>query len=426
MDFNTLLLRLGISPDNFINRDNEAIPIDNGFIYDVEQGKDNRTCPKCGYKNSVIYGYYFTETNCSESENIKDILRIKRVRFKCKNCGKTFSPLIKGIERHTTISKQVEQFIINDFTKPLSFSQIAYKYGLTKQRIIQIFDDKFKYVPRGKMPKILCIDEIRFSEELDQNYICVLYDFEKKEIVDIIRNRQMAYLREYFSSISLKERENTKVFISDMYDGYSTVCANYFPNATHIVDKFHIVTQLTRAVNSLRVIAMNSIKDNKDNEPYYNFMKSNWKLFLCRSECVPSKTYTYMKTGEVFHYDNLIYSSIQLDNRFWTGYLALQDLLHLSYYSTFDESLTFIEHLSNKLINSDSELLKKVGDTFHKWRYEIANAFTKNAKQNKYSNAIAECINNQLKTIIKSAYGYHNFERFRKRAMLIITYSKNK
>ena len=140
------------------------------------------------------------------------------------------------------------------------------------------------------MPKILCIDEIRFSEELDQNYICVLYDFEKKEIVDIIRNRQMAYLREYFSSISLKERENTKVFISDMYDGYSTVCANYFPNATHIVDKFHIVTQLTRAVNSLRVIAMNSIKDNKDNEPYYNFMKSNWKLFLCRSECVPSKT----------------------------------------------------------------------------------------------------------------------------------------
>ena len=133
-----------------------------------------------------------------------------------------------------------------------------------------------------------------------------------------------------------------------------------------------------------------------------------------------------MKTGEVFHYDNLIYSSIQLDNRFWTGYLALQDLLHLSYYSTFDESLTFIEHLSNKLINSDSELLKKVGDTFHKWRYEIANAFTKNAKQKKYSNAIAECINNQLKTIIKSAYGYHNFERFRKRAMLIITYSKNK
>ena len=80
--------------------------------------------------------------------------------------------------------------------------------------------------------------------------------------------------------------------------------------------------------------------------------------------------------------------------------------------------------MSQRLKNTSSELLKKVGETFHKWRYEIANAFTKDAKQNKYSNAIAECINNQLKTIIKSAYGYHNFERFRKRAMLIITYTK--
>ncbi|MBO4541455.1 MAG: transposase [Bacilli bacterium] len=71
-----------------------------------------------------------------------------------------------------------------------------------------------------------------------------------------------------------------------------------------------------------------------------------------------------------------------------------------------------------------SELLRRVGDTFRKWRYEITNAFTKDAKRNRYTNAIAECINNQLKTIIKSAYGYHNFERFRKRAMLMIAYSK--
>ena len=41
MDFNTLLLRLGISPDNFINKDNEPIPTSNGFIYDLEQSKDD-------------------------------------------------------------------------------------------------------------------------------------------------------------------------------------------------------------------------------------------------------------------------------------------------------------------------------------------------------------------------------------------------
>lgn len=102
MDFNTLLLRLGISPDNFINKDNEPIPTTNGFIYDLEQSKDDRTCPHCYSSNVRITGYYYTETNCSESENITDILRIKRVRFRCKECGKTFSPSIKGIERYAS------------------------------------------------------------------------------------------------------------------------------------------------------------------------------------------------------------------------------------------------------------------------------------------------------------------------------------
>lgn len=425
MEFNTLLIRLGISPDNFINENNEPIPIDNGFIYDVEQLKEERECPVCHSKDCRITGYYFAERNCSESENIKDILRIKHVRFRCKQCGKTFSPKIKGIDRYKTISKQVEQFIINDFTKPITFSNIARKYGLTKQRIIQMFDEKIKYVPRRKMPKVLCIDEIKFSEEMDQNYCCILYDFENKEIIDIIKNRQMPYLREYFGNISIKERENTKVFISDMYDGYSTICSNYFSSAIHVADKFHIITQLTRAVNNLRVIIMNSIKDNKYEKPFYNFMKSNWKLFLCREENVPDKKYTYMKTGEIFHFDELLYSSIKLNENLWTGYLALQDLLHFNYYSTFDEALIFVEFLSQKLKNSNSEILKKVGDTFYKWRYEIANAYTREAKEHRYTNTIAECLNNQLKTIIKSAYGYHNFERFRKRVLLILTYSKS-
>ena len=426
MDFNTLLLRLGISPDNFINQNNEPIYIEGGLLYDVEQSKENRICPYCNSKHTRISGYYYTETNCSESDNFKDLLRIKRVRFRCNKCGKTFSPKIQGIERYTTLSKQVRQFIINDFFKSMSFADIAKKYNLTKQRIIQIFDEEIKYVPRREMPRVLCIDEIRFSEELDQNYCCILYDFEKKEIVDIIRNRKMPYLREYFSSISIKERENTKVFISDMYDGYSTICSYYFPKAVHIIDRFHVITQLTRAVNSLRVLTMNSIKDTKDEKPHYNFMKSNWKLFLCREESVPDKKYTYMRTGEIFHYDQLIFSCIKLNMKLWTGYSALQDLLHYSYYADFEESLNFINFLNNKLKNSDSELLTKVGDTFYKWRYEIANAFTNEAKRKRYSNAIAECINNQLKTIIKTAYGFHNFERFRKRSMLIITYTKKR
>ena len=66
---------------------------------------------------------------------------------------------------------------------------------------MQIFDDDIKYVPRRPMPEVLCLDEIRFSKDKDQQYVCILYDFHNREIVDVIRNRE-PYLREYFNEIN--------------------------------------------------------------------------------------------------------------------------------------------------------------------------------------------------------------------------------
>ncbi len=132
--------------------------------------------------------------------------------------------------------------IISDFSKSLTFTQIAERYGLTVARVIQIFDDHFSFVPRRPLPKVLCIDEIRFNDGQGHKYCCVLFDHDRKEIVDIIQSRQTAYLDEYFKVIPLKERSNVKYFISDMYDGYAHIHNRFFPNAIHIIDMFHVLS----------------------------------------------------------------------------------------------------------------------------------------------------------------------------------------
>ena len=47
MDFNTFLLRLGIDSENFENKAYEPVKTPEGFIYEVQQRKDIRTCPYC-------------------------------------------------------------------------------------------------------------------------------------------------------------------------------------------------------------------------------------------------------------------------------------------------------------------------------------------------------------------------------------------
>lgn len=419
MNFNTLLYRLGIDPDNFINQENEPIKTDKGFIYEVKQRTDSRQCPFCLSQRSVVNNYRYVEINCSETDQIEDLLRIKKVRLKCKDCGRTFTPPIKGIEPYSKTSSQTLQMVYNDFSKPLTFSQIAERYGLTTSRIIQIFDEKITFVPRRPLPEILCIDEIRFTEVYDQKYCCVLYDFTKGQLIDIIVNRQLPYLKEYFEAIPQSERDKVKYFISDMYDGYATVCRKYFKNAIHIIDLFHVITQITNAVNRLRVKAMNSFPKGSI---HYNFMKSHWKQFLCRRNDIADRFYTPVSTHVPIHFDHLVSQCVTSDKDLLTAYNILQDIYRYNQHSNFKEAYDFITFISDRLINSDNDILISVGKTYRKWKAGIANGLARSQNKIHLTNAIAESLNNHIKTIIKSAYGYHNFDRFRKRVLLILTY----
>lgn len=422
MDFNTLLIRLGIDPGNFVNKDSEPIKEGNTFIYPATQRTDVRECPNCHSSDAEVHSHQTVEIECSETDFARDVLRITKTRFLCRSCGRTFTMPVSGVARYATISAQKRMAMMNDFTKPMTFQQIADRYGISESYAIRLFDASVRSVPRRPMPRILCIDEVRYSDNENEKYACVLYDFLAREVVDVIRSRQMPYLREYFGSIPEKERLRVEYFVSDMYDAYATVRASYFPRAVHIVDLFHVVEQLTNAVNRIRTRVMNTEAGEGSMER--NFMKSRWPLFLCRTEKIPDKYYTSKRTGESAHYDEMVWRCVRLDPGLWEAENRLQELLHYQRYATFDEALRFVERVAKSLTDSPCEILKSVGRTYRHWRAEIANGLATSQNGARITNGIAEAINNVIKTIIKSAYGYRNFERFRKRVMLIVTYSK--
>lgn len=422
MDYNTLLIRLGLDSTNFINKLNEPIRTEKGFIYEVEQRKDKPPCPFCHNDSVYIKGYFIAEINCSETDQILDVLRVKKVRFKCRNCQKTFTPILHGIEPYCKTSNQTLTMIYHEFSRKITFSDIAKRYGLSTARMLQIFDDKIRFVPRRPFPEVLCVDEIKFQTDDTSKYVCILYDFFEGIIVDVIVSRKMVHLDAYFREIGQNERNHVKIVISDMYDAYSTLVRRYFNHAIHIVDMFHVIRLLTNAINTLRVRAMNTIQD-KTSAEYY-FMKKNWKLFLCRSKNIPPLSYTQKKTSKSFTFDALIFRCLRLTPSLWTGYNTLQDLYRYEAKYTFDEALHFLKRITDNLLQSESPLLQETGRSYHKWRYEIANAFSKTQNNIRYHNGIAETINNHIKSITKAAYGYRNFERFRKRCMLILTYEK--
>lgn len=262
----------GLNPNDFKPVVSDPFESDSGTTFYVEQRTDlNRICPYCKSKKIEVKGYYDTLLKCSSNQWLSHKLIIKKVRFICKECKKTFSPKISNVSSCSSISTTVKKMIILDCSNRISITDIAKKYQVSIGTVFNIFDTTFQHVERGAMPKILCIDEFHFSKSFEQNYCCCLVDFETSQLVDIIKNRRKEYLNEFFSSIDEKKLNNVEYFISDMYDEYATIRKKYLPNAIHIINRFHIVSQLTLAIKQRRTKVMKSIINS---EPMlYNFIK---------------------------------------------------------------------------------------------------------------------------------------------------------
>lgn len=282
--------------------------------------------------------------------------------------------------------------MMNDYTSKYTFQEIADKYHISTTTLIKLFDE------------ILCIDEIYFSRKAEYKYVCVLVDYKSKTIYDIIPSRQLPYLIKYFSRFSQKQLDMVSFFISDMYDSYACIKNKFFKKATHIIDLFHVISQMTNVVHILRTRAMNRFTDKESKE--YNFMKTHWKLFLTNFNKIPDKFYTHKASQVMFHYDEMVTHCIQLNSDLWTAYNCLQDLYKYLRFYSYSEADKFIPWIVKRLIDSYNDDLVKVSHTFLKWKPGICSSFAKNQNNIYYTNAIAESMNNQLATVLKSAYGY--------------------
>lgn len=329
---------------------------------------------------------------------------------------------LEGIQRYSQISDFVKRAIQKEFFEIQSFSTIAKRYGVSVTQVINIFDEYTKKVPRLKLPEYLCIDEKHFEGDTGGKYCVVLSDFFTGEVVDVLPNRQMSFLDEYFSNINIFERNNVKVFISDMYDGYSRIKNKYFPKAKFVIDLFHVVKLLTAAVNKIRIRTYNQIAIDDTIERH--FLKTNWKYFLMNERYISNKFYKTRKFQTEIEMSKIILNCLKLNMTLWDGYRILQDLLQYSNQTTFTDATNFIERIIHKLELTGEELYEKVAQSYKKWRVGIANGLAKNQTGKRFSNAIAENNNSHIQRVINVAYGYGNFERFRARIMLILTYKK--
>ncbi|EHE75142.1 transposase family protein [Streptococcus pneumoniae GA11663] len=93
----------------------------------------------------------------------------------------------------------------------------------------------------------------------------IAQDFNNLNIITVLEGRTQAIIRNHFLKYDRAVRCRVKIITMDMFSPYYDLARQLFPCAKIVLDRFHIVQHLSRAMSRVRVQIMNQL-DRKSHE----------------------------------------------------------------------------------------------------------------------------------------------------------------
>ena len=196
----------------------------------------------------------------------------------------------------------------------------------------------------------------------------------------------------------------------DMFSPYYQLAKQLFPNAKIVLDRFHIVQHLSRDMNRVRIQIMNQF-DRKSQE--YRALKRYWKDSRKLSD---KRFYRPMFRMHLTNKE-ILEKLLSLSEELRQHYEIYQLLLFHFQEKNSDHFFSLIE----QEIATVNPIFQTVFKTFLKDKDKVLNAM-----ELPYSNAKLEATNNLIKVIKRNAFGFRNFENFKKRILIALNIKKER
>ena len=350
-------------------------------------------CPHCNQLTNKIHDYRTQRIKDSSAFGKPVVLVVRKRRYRCPDCGKCFYEKLPYIARYQRMTHRFRFWVLEQLREVCSFSSVARQSGLAVSSVIRIFD--IVHFPKPKLPSVLGIDEFKGNTGRDK-YQVILTDLTTNTVLDILPCRHAYKLVEYFKSC---QREGTTDVVSDMSGPFTQVYRDMFPHAKHAVDKYHVVRQVIWAFESVR-----REEQKKFNHNYRKYFKQSKSLLL--------KQFDFLSDERKQQVNVMLYASADLSSAHFMKE-KFQKLIRIKNFPEFQEAF---KRWILDVQTSHIPKFKDCANTFYRWYKEILHAY-----RTGYTNGFTEGCNNKIKVIKRNAYGYRNFERFRKRILFVFS-----
>lgn len=352
-------------------------------------------CPHCKALTDKVHDYRTSVIKDCPIMGKKLFLHYRKRRYHCPFCSKHFYEPFSLLPKHCRITTRLALYSIQLLKSRQSVKSVASEAGISPSSLHR----RMKWVrfPQpAALPLVLSIDEFKGNAD-GQKFQAILTDAKNHKLIDILPSRSQTTLASYFQAFS--NRKDVRYFVTDMNRAYRDLAKTYFPNATIVIDRFHVVRYVTWALENVRKRVQKQLHPDKR-----KYFKRSRKLLLTHKEKLKDEAkdalILMLQQSEdlavAYHLKELFYEFMACKGRAEAA-RKLRIFILAAQSSQLKEFHTCLTMLAN-------------------WSNYILNAF-----DCPYSNGYTEGTNNAIKVIKRNAFGYRNFENFRNRIFLSLT-----
>ncbi len=350
-------------------------------------------CPRCGLADPPLYKHDVRTQEFMDTplHGKRVHLIVRRQRYVCQGCEKTFQQILPDMEEDRTMTKRLVEYV-KRLSLEKKFTEIAEEVGVNEKTVRNLFHEHVEKLDAERTltaPEWIGIDEIHLLGE----FRCILTSPAEKHIMDLLPKRDKSTVLKWM--MALPNRKNVKVVTMDMWTGYRNTANEAFPNAQCLVDKFHVVRMANDAADSLRV----ALKDELEPKVRRQLKRDRWIIRARRRD---------LKAADVM----LMHSWKTLIPMLSEAYRAKEDFYEIYEKATSRAEAIELWDLWKEMLPKELKpAFKELTTAVDNWKPEIFAYF-----DHKKTNAYTEGMNSVIRNVDRPGRGY-SFDAIRAKVL---------
>jgi transposase len=236
------------------------------------------------------------------------------------------------------------------------------------------------------------VDEVLWQR--GYKFLTVVYQIDAgvRRLLWIGKDRRESTLRRFFRKLGKRRSKQLRFICSDMWKPYLQVIAEKAGAAVHVLDRFHVAANMSKAIDKVRAEEARELK-RKGYEPV---LKHSRFCLLKRPENLTAKQEVTLAT------------LLKLNLRSVRAYLLKEDFQWFWGYISPYFAGVFLDRWVTRALRSRIDPMVKIARSLRTHRPLLINWFR---ARGAIALGAVEGLNNKLKVVTRRAYGFRSFRK---------------